>query len=59
MERKEQLDMEESRGSGWKWSDKMTHWRPQIILSHFIYMKKKKPSKRLSDTSTKGLVKQT
>lgn len=59
MERKEQLDMEECRGSEWKWSDRMSHWTPQIILLHFIYMKKNKPSKRPSDTSTKGLAKQT
>lgn len=34
-------------------------WRPQIILLHFININKKKLSKRPSDTSTKGLVKQT
>lgn len=59
MERKEQPDMEESRGGGWKWSDRMSHWRPQITLLHFIHIKKKKPSKRPSDSTTKGLVKQT
>lgn len=58
MEKKEQLDMEESRGGGRMWSDRMSHWRPQIILTFHIY-KEKETSKRPSDTSTKGLVKQT
>lgn len=57
MERKEQLNMEESRGGGRMWSDRRSHWHPRIILLHFIYINKKKPSKRPSDTSTKGLVK--
>lgn len=59
MERKEWLNMEENRGGGWMWWDRRSHWRPQIILLHFINMNKKKLSKRPSDTSTKGLVNQT
>lgn len=59
MERKEQLNMEESREGGQMWSNRRSHWRPQIILLHFMYINKKKPSKRSSDTSPKGLAKQT